>query len=275
MNPGEPWLSQTASTLASVNWIEWVKAVGGPFIGAGLAFYASKKHDAHRREREDLAAGRLALDLMANQFSDCVQYRLGLRQSLAERAPNISVSAPTWVHAMFPLSFTFNEGLEVDLQSLGFVHQQMAEPESLHRLLHAQHRYLDLRNRAQQFFDAAVAVQRDLSAKVPHPPQTLADFLTVDLALARRALTALLGALHAVEDIDEPFETADASLRRAILNVYPKAVFPPKAKAPVKFALASLPPVPAVLAAMTVTNLGPEKITTAGVPGVSPESATR
>lgn len=241
------------------SWVlDIVKTAIGAFVGAGLAFVTTRLHDASRRKREDIAAGRLAFQLLLLQWLDCLNYRHGLRTRLDVLARGLGPSAPAWLYA-YPVSYTFTPAPDVDAKSLAFLFERDRSGSALDRVMVAQQRFTDLKVRSRELVDAARAVQSKLASKLPtetgpHELSAIEQAVSADLkATARDAMLACLSLSG--EENNEILKQALVQLRASIVACYPDVELPKAVTPPAQLLERNLPPLP-VQIARAIASIG-------------------
>ena len=190
--------------------VELAKAIGGPFIGAGLAFWSTRLHDAHRRRRESTAAGNLALSELNSMHNEFLSWRAGVYEEFS--SPDRSADSPIWA-MMRPSHQSFGD-FTIDIKSLAFLFEDPSAAEALNAMRLAEMRFRDMVSIHKFRNDAAVAVLDELSK------ENFPSFREAEAALGPHRIATMKAAVTSVAQRvrdDEPdYIIASTKLRAAL-----------------------------------------------------------
>jgi hypothetical protein len=226
----------------------WAKTVSGPFIGAGLAFLATKVHDRSKSKQENLAAARLAIVTLGEQLTDVLLFRKALYQRLEQQGAQLSIHAPRWLF-IYPMQYIFLKSATVEMKSLAFLYETVECGDLYEKVSLAGRSHAHLQAVADELRDTALKVQNQLAAVTGSKPEESINKIreAVGPALAYKASDLLTAALDASsENAVNQFLSAADYLRNAVLKRYPNAKAIPQLEVPEPFRLDALPAVPQV-----------------------------
>ena len=135
---------------SSLGLIEWavllpplVASLSGAFAGALAAYYLARWQRLRDEERQQVAAGNVALSILLRQLNDFATVQAGVRQRIAERQEKYSVNRQLWFDLVPPIHYSFVGTLKFDLGSLAFLFEK-GDVTVFNKLFHAEQLYADL-----------------------------------------------------------------------------------------------------------------------------------
>lgn len=240
---------------------ELIKSIGGPFIGAGLAFATNWWFQNRKRCNDNTTAGNLALFTLTRQASDTYNVRRALRREFARKLAQ-QPEAPDWVLAS-PMPFTFDEGAVFDFPDLAFLADDSTGRTALRLLLMAQQRHSDLRARLGELHVSAIELQK---ASVPiwrdNINATYAD-MERDFGpeLVARVRAQLRAVVVRTECDPETYESAFSALDAALTERFGKKIWKQDIRPLPQFEVRNLPALPEALR-LQVEEASKEKVAT-------------
>jgi hypothetical protein len=220
-------------------------SITGTFVGAGLAFMAHRSHERNKLDRENIAAGRVALLTMSGWINDFVVYRAGVIGTFA-RKNNGNPMLPPW-HFAHPHAYHFDDSLKIDFKALAFLYEGKSYPEMYGRTRLAETAYFDLKARNSDMLATALALQQLMAKHFGSAP--VHDLREVEqeagpelIARASDQTVAIVARLGA--DAEGEFVTSFEVVRAALATRYPDAQFPRFGGIPESKRLENLPPIP-------------------------------
>jgi hypothetical protein len=171
---------------------EIFKTAIGPFVGAGLAFLSTGIHNFYKQQREDVAAGNVALTTLNSMLNEFLLFRIGTYGDLAD--PTRRQGSPTWA-LLRPAVQSFGDHA-IELKSLGFLFDDLEALPAIGAVQLANLRYRDMVVMHEFRNEAAVAVYEvvstkeftsDQQAEAELGPQRISKMLTAITAVALRA----------------------------------------------------------------------------------------
>lgn len=207
------------------------KAAIGPFVGAGLAFWATKAHDRAKLRREHIAAVRMAVATLSEIANDLAQYRLGLFKRIAVASTQFGDSAPRWVYA-FPIFYSFKMDAKLDLASVEFLFEESEAGGELYRLLtNAGRCHAHTHAMAERLYQAAEEMQGRIADASDSDTVTQMTMAKAGAAVGLKTrekvgdlLSAATSSFRASDEAD--ILEAARRLRQIAMARYPDAVIP-------------------------------------------------
>lgn len=141
-------------------WLDFGRTLVGSFVGATVAFLFNLWLQHLTRERENLAAGNLALNTLARQLNTTVI----LQRALYEHRDKVIATdstTPLWAQ-MHPGYYYFSDA-KFDFQNLSFLTAR-GDAVILSKLAHVEELYFDLAALVAAHAEASAAVQSKIAA---------------------------------------------------------------------------------------------------------------
>ena len=155
-----------AATPDSLNSVNWLTLILGPFVGTAFAFYSNRLLDAGKRHRERVAAANLALFALKQQYNDFLLYRKGYREDVGRS--ELKGDEPRWA-ILKPSHMTFGNYV-VDLKGISFLFERPGRADVFDQVEQAQMYYRDLVSLATVANECAQKIQeRTVKAEREHP----------------------------------------------------------------------------------------------------------
>lgn len=223
--------------VESTFWIDVAKTLIGTFVGAALAFGANIYVQRLLRRREERQAGNAAAMILAMQWHDFVNFRLGFLDGLSE-PKQLFGEFPHWVLAR-PNGYTFSESLDQDVSKLVFLGDH-GGAEALQKIVVAERRYLDLVRLAKRYNEAATERQARFEKIWAQGPFDVAELLrdtsdsknrlkrleqTIGLELVGRLDATIDSLLERFAADETDYSNACDSLQKNMRRVFRKKVF--------------------------------------------------
>lgn len=141
-------------------WMDFARVVAGAFMGATFAFLFNFWLQWHVRCRQELAAGNLALIVLAQHLVDTHIVERGIRDHVAKTMAKVP-DTPRWAQ-LWPQHFYFSDKLKFDYNSLAFLSLK-GHRDVLARLAHSEQLYFDLAALVQAHSEATASIQERVS----------------------------------------------------------------------------------------------------------------
>lgn len=235
-----------------MDWLgEVSKSLVGTFVGAGLAFFLTRLHDANRRYQKNIAAGNLALFAIKSQYNEFLLFRKALYEDIALHHQNKNLPLCLSVKP----SIQTYVGHMINFESLAFLFEKPGYGELFDDLHLSQTHYLDM-IKFDEFRNTAITeLHRELARHQNENPEgTIQDDMkAVGGYVVGAADSAVRGLALRARDDEESYLIAYSKLRTALhkeLRVWWKCEDPTLinlVEAQPHFQKASLPPFPKVV----------------------------
>lgn len=211
------------SSIATL--LDWGKTLSATFIGAALAFASNFLLQRHLRQRENLAAGNMALAMLSQQYGDYCIFWSALQTDI-EIA--IGRGTPDWL-SLRPSLFFFSESTSIELDSLAFLAEHRNHAVLKDIVLAAQ-TYDDLRTLIKQNTEACAERDQLLDTSLPAGEVDYSlDWAGATVPASSKALLGALatGLLRRAEPRGEVFRRSGKGLREVLVANYGEdRVFP-------------------------------------------------
>ncbi|MFZ6712961.1 hypothetical protein [Undibacterium sp. TC9W] len=193
--------------------LDITKTMLGSFLGAGLAFFSNYVFRQSQKEEEQVAAGNVAMAMLAEMTIAFLVYKRGVIDS-RNKTRGVTADLPDWGQ-LLPIVYEFDESLEVNIQSLAFLFKNQ-NTSAMGRVFGAQSNYKSLVYFQKEHYEVMTEIQAKLSLLTYDPnAQTDLDYSTREIPkylLGRiEAINALI--LRALKEDEPHYINAIASLR--------------------------------------------------------------
>jgi len=141
-------------------WLDVAKAFLGAFFGAGLAFLSNNWFQSRQRRRDNIAAGNLAIAVLARQMDDLLNISKGFLEDREEKLGTRGDKAPPWLWFR-PITFPFTQDLHFDYSSLAFLFET-GNADVVNELWATERAYVDLVGLVQKHNEIAEAMQKKM-----------------------------------------------------------------------------------------------------------------
>ena len=224
-----------------------MKTAVGPFIGASLAFASTLLIQRRNRRRDDLSAGNLALLSIVAQLDDYLNYRLGMRLAVAQRASGIALSKPMplWLLA-HPVVHHFSDR-SFDYKSLSFLLDRRPGQVALSKLANLERAYFDLKERQAELARTAVDVQQCLADRMrEHTGKVEVGALNaaVGIELRVRAADQLVSVMQRLDQDEDLYVGTFKVLRDQLVPKFDERRLAQLNNIPEKYSASALPALP-------------------------------
>lgn len=198
----------------TINPSDQVKSMAATFVGAGLAFLATRLHDAARRYRENVASGNLALFAIKSQFNEFLLFRKGLYEDMADGRRHPA----TPIHLFVRPSIHTYVGYTIKFKSLGFLLERPGHGKLFDTLHLSQTGYQYLIKMEEFRNDSVIELHRELARLAMTHPQNSPeeDAKAVSPYIRGAAESAVLFLAKIARDDEGVFRAAFSQLRSAL-----------------------------------------------------------